>query len=617
MSEHCPNCSAEMGDADVCPQCGTTRLPTHGLDVTVLAHLRLDGDVLSGAAQHAGVLFAPLTIEDEVQGSRFARVLALDLKTMAVVWQRDFLEELLNPPFLVLDDLLIFATRTASAIALHASLHAFDAASGEERWCWQPDMRALSAPALARGLLWTVGRENSLWSLDYRRGELTAADGQPWSGPIELGGTQQTLPAAARDDLLLVPTIDATLIAVDVTRREIRWRYRHKVDAWVGTPLICGNCVVIPFTDGSLALVDANFGTPGWIRPPSGRSLPSLTSNGEILFVGDSSGIVALSLANGTEIWRRASERKITAMPVLHENALIVAGHDHTVKAFDPYDGDEIWRWQGERRIEADPVLTPAGLAILDAGNNLTVLQTPRRQLSPQQAIAAGEWQLAAILLAEQGEHAQAAELLDERDDSLGAARLWLRAGDTVKAIEQFAQADLAEGWEAIATLQEEQGDWNAKAVALHRLAELQDSAEAWLRARQAYLDAGMNKEAAASWREICRLRNYPFVHIEAIPEAGFVKDQFNILRLIVHNEGPGIAAALSARASGTGFTGEHMETRELGNIGPGNARETAVGPPSDQRGESTAQSGGRIFAGPARRTARCQSVLVCRRGLT
>ncbi|MCO6449461.1 MAG: PQQ-binding-like beta-propeller repeat protein [Caldilineales bacterium] len=572
MNDSCPNCSGLMGDADVCPHCGFTRQQGAGDEPRAKGSMQLEGDVQGGIAQQYGVLFVPVSVKGEAMGSRFGRVLAIDPAQMKIRWQQDFPDELINPPILVINDLVIVATRTASALALNASLYALDTATGASRWRWRPDMRALSAPAWAMDRLWTVGSENSVWSLDLHSGQPTG------SSPIELGGSQQVAAAAVHGQTLLIPTLDATLIAVDGGTGSVRWRYRHATDAWASTPLVCGNCVITPFTDGSLALIDANSGKLGWARTDLGKSLPSMTSNGEVLFVGCESGIVALNLADGAERWRHASERKVTAQPLLHENALIVAGHDHTVRAFDPFDGDELWQWQGERRIEADPMPTPTGLAILDAGDALTLLELPQRQLSPQQAMAAGDWRMAAELMEQQGEVVKAAKMLEERDDALGAARLWLRSGDVAKAIEQFQSADTVEGWAEIAVLQENTGDFTARAVALHRVAELQDTAEAWQQARQAYLDAGMSKEAAASWREICRLLRYPFVRIEAVPEAGFVKEQFNILRLLVHNEGQGIAAAVSARATGTGFSGEHMQTTELGNLGPGNSMDLPLG---------------------------------------
>ncbi len=86
-----------------------------------------------------------------------------------------------------------------------------------------------------------------------------------------------------------------------------------------------------------------------------------------------------------------------------------------------------------------------------------------------------------------------------------------------------------------------------------------------------------MESESAAAWREVCRLRRYPFVLIEVTPDAGFVKDYYNILRLTVRNEGDGVAAALSAKASGP-FVGDDMKTTAIGNLAPRRTRDLHLG---------------------------------------
>jgi hypothetical protein len=170
--------------------------------------------------------------------------------------------------------------------------------------------------------------------------------------------------------------------------------------------------------------------------------------------------------------------------------------------------------------------------------------------------------------MARAGQLSDAARLLEEQDEPYAAAELWTKAGEPERAVVQYEKAETETGWELAAKLHQELGNWRAHAEALQRLAELIDNTDAWERARLAYLDIPMQKEAAACWREVCRIQRYPFVRIEVRPDTGFVLNHYSLLTLSIENEGYGIARMLSARAHGP-FSGADMQSRVMGNLAP------------------------------------------------
>lgn len=570
MDDFCSVCSTYLASAIVCPNCGARRRDSAAGGVELAASIPLGGEVQPGAAAAGNLVLAPLIIREKVGGVYGGGIVAIDVATAREAWRTSLPTGLINPPLLLHEDLVFFATQSTDPLQSNAALYALDWSTGRERWRWQPRMRAVGAPVLADdGVLWVVGDGNILWAVTASTGEARRA----WT----LEGARHILSPELHDKTLLTPTRGPLLLAVDAADGRIAWRYQHNTDAWAATPFLCGHMAFAAFTDGALAALDAETGAVLWSRLPAGRTSPALMSDGERLFIGGSAGVHAVAVASGAEVWSMPSDRRVTARPLVAQATLIVAGHDRLVRGLDPTTGAEYWRWQSEHRIEVDPLTTPAGLVVIDSSDTLRLLRLPRAQPTLQKALDTGAWRVAASLLADGGKFADAARILEEHNDAFAAAQLWAAAGDRKRAAAQFEKANTIPALQAAAALYDTDADPVAKASALHRLAELSDDAEDWQRAQLAYKEAGLESESAAAWREVCRLRKYPFVLVEVKPAAGFVKDQYNILQLLVRNEGNGVATALSAKASGP-FVGDDMRTTAIGNLAPSRNRDLPLG---------------------------------------
>lgn len=569
ISDFCPICCTYMADQPICPKCGAKRVQETAAKpaehVEVLATYDLVDEAQPGGVAAGSLLLMPVIARTDQDGSRFGRLIVIDLTQPIEVWRFDLPGDLLNPPLLFSEDRFYFSTQTADPLALNASLHALAVDTGEELWRWDSGMRALSAPALMDDRLWMVGDGNQLWSVDIRSGEATPS--------LQLEGQRHIVAPAVAGLQLIVPSRGPIVQAVDASNRQVAWRYQHPSSAWAGAPLPVDDAVIVPFTDGSLAALDAHSGEVRWTQPPSGRHLSPLACDGERLFVGGRRGLQALDIRDGSLIWQMESARRVAATPLLYRTIVIVAGHDHIVRGLDAETGEEQWRWQSERGFEIAPIITPAGLALTNAGNTLSILAFPNPEPTIAEALAVQAWRVAASALAREGKLTEAALLLEEHDEPFAAAELWAVAGEAELAVRQYERAETESGWGLAAKLHQELGNWSAHAAALQRLAELVDDVDAWERARLAYLDIPMHKEAAACWREICRIKHYPFVRIEVKPDTGFVVDQYSLLTISIHNEGYGIAKMLSAKANGP-FAGADMQSRVMGNLAPDRSTE-------------------------------------------
>ncbi len=373
MDDFCSVCSTYLASAAVCPNCGARRPDNAAGDVELAGSLRLDGEVQPGAVVVGNLVMASLIVREGAGGVYRGRVVAIDVTTMREVWRQEVPTGLVNPPLVIQGELVFFATQTVDPLQNNASLYALDWSSGRERWRWQAGMRAVGAPVVDdRGVLWVVGDGNVLWTVDAA----TGAAQRSW--PLE--GARHILPPELHGQTLLAPTRGPLLLAVDAGSGRVAWRYQRDAEAWAATPFLCGHIAFASFTDGALAALDAEAGALLWTRPPAGRISPALISDGERVFVGGAGGLQAVAVSSGAEIWAMASERKVTARPLIAQATLIVAGHDRLVRGLDPTTGAEYWRWRSEHRFEVDPLLAAAGLVVIDSSNTLCLLRLPRAQ---------------------------------------------------------------------------------------------------------------------------------------------------------------------------------------------------------------------------------------------
>lgn len=72
------------------------------------------------------------------------------------------------------------------------------------------------------------------------------------------------------------------------------------------------------------------------------------------VYAADADGqIVALSLKDGSQIWKKKFEAGFMASPAWHEGVLYLGDLDGIIRALDPKTGDEKWSYNAEREIDA------------------------------------------------------------------------------------------------------------------------------------------------------------------------------------------------------------------------------------------------------------------------
>jgi outer membrane protein assembly factor BamB len=161
------------------------------------------------------------------------------------------------------------------------------------------------------------------------------------------------------EDLVLMGTKDALVIALDATRGSILWKAKVS-SAVLATPIAADGVVVVRSVDGQIYGLDASDGSRLWVYQ---RNVPVLTLHGMAApiianhkaIVGLASGkLIALSLNDGQLLWERTVvvprgrtelDRlvDIVSEPVVDGGYLYAVTYNGRIAAVWLEDGDILW----------------------------------------------------------------------------------------------------------------------------------------------------------------------------------------------------------------------------------------------------------------------------------
>jgi outer membrane protein assembly factor BamB len=182
------------------------------------------------------------------------------------------------------------------------------------------------------------------WTFQTQRGN--------WTQPLLIADAD-----AGEGDLLVVPSMDHNLYALDAETGEQRWAVN--LDGAVGsTPLLHEGLLYVGSFGGKMFQINldgqilATFeGIGEWVW-----GTPAIADN--ILYTADTGGMVyALAIESGgfRELWKRqVAGRAIRAAPIVNGDQLIVASRDHRVYWLRLETGEEIFQREVRGEILAD-----------------------------------------------------------------------------------------------------------------------------------------------------------------------------------------------------------------------------------------------------------------------
>lgn len=258
-----------------------------------------------------------------------------------------------------------------------ASVHAFDALSGDQRWATEVgNLRGGASPTLAEGQLYIGTKSGRLVALDAEDGRRRwFYDANPGPNYFGIMGSVTVAGGALYfgDDSGIVYSLDAA--------GNERWQFETGGSIGRSTPAVVDGTVYVGSMDGHLYALDAAAGEQQWRRSLGDAVFASPTVRDGSVYVGAISttdGEGPLTRADGDDIEREretkgtlyslatgdGSTQWSTALPKLIASSVAVAGGrvfggpwNGPLYAFDAASGDQQWFYPVDSIQEGPPAV--------------------------------------------------------------------------------------------------------------------------------------------------------------------------------------------------------------------------------------------------------------------
>jgi outer membrane protein assembly factor BamB len=277
------------------------------------------------------------------------------------------------------------------------AVHAFDAATGEQRWQFETTSYVETAPAVHDGRVFTADADGVVYAVSadgreawrheteqnlHSRG-LVAADGTVYVG------TAGNMPAVVSGDT--DKSKAGTVVALDAATGERQWTYQGPED-WFGGPALGDGRVYVGNHDGSVAALDADTGEAVWSRKPGDGEhadaaavlAPPTYADGSVYVGLHAAGqVAALDAATGEPAWRAELDGpNLKCSPAVTGDRVYVAatasygvipdddaddetpatptrepGDHGTLSALDRTDGSTVWTYEAGHDFRSSPAV--------------------------------------------------------------------------------------------------------------------------------------------------------------------------------------------------------------------------------------------------------------------
>ena len=182
--------------------------------------------------------------------------------------------------------------------SLDQHVYAVATDDGEELWRFPTKGGVAATPVVAQGRVYVGAFDSVFYALDAQTGSevwrFDGASGWYWGE------------AVATEDTIYAPSLDGSLYALDIVSGRLRWSYATG-GRITGSPVIVGDRIAIPSSDGRVSLVKIDDGGDEQICNVGSKIRASLVAHDGIIYVSaDDHSIRALSIkrtGNPDEEW--------------------------------------------------------------------------------------------------------------------------------------------------------------------------------------------------------------------------------------------------------------------------------------------------------------------------
>ncbi len=232
---------------------------------------------------------------------------------------------------------------------------AVDPQTGATLWDYQTEGEVMPTPALWNGTLYIVTGAGELIALDPRDGQ------RLWH--LSLPGWVSMSSPAVQDGTLYVGSLNS-VVAVDLDKRKIRWKY-EEIGTFTDVPPAVG-------PDGTVVITAMK--SRSFLTPEERRLHP--TVRGDVHF------IYAFDGKSGKLLWRHllgsgASQDNNTSGAPTVADGRVYVGSPYTLslQAYDLKSGDKLWEYPVAAKIKGAPAVKDGHVFFGDTAGFLHVIE--------------------------------------------------------------------------------------------------------------------------------------------------------------------------------------------------------------------------------------------------
>jgi outer membrane protein assembly factor BamB len=251
---------------------------------------------------------------------------------------------------------------------LSGVVHGVDASSGRGLWTFETDGEIKSSPVTLGDHVLVGSYDGFLYALDSETGELAwkietqgpiHATASVWKGIAYVAGCDEMFRGIRVSDGRQVVevssgaytgaspalmagkafygTLNSEVLAVDLERGSIVWRYSHpeRQFPFYASAAVVGDRVVLGGRDKKVHCLDAESGRSLWSFLTRARVESSPVVAGGHVYVGSNDGrLYVLDLVDGKKLWEFNAGAPLTASPAVAAGRLVIGSHDGQLFCF-------------------------------------------------------------------------------------------------------------------------------------------------------------------------------------------------------------------------------------------------------------------------------------------